>query len=571
MSGSVYNFYNRISSARLVSKDQMSSRTRGADNINKRDSENGDDLYDELDRMDALRYEEDEKNLEYVYQEIFSKVELYDELKDAIEKFCDAAITPDGSGRYFSIEVDGSVDKYLKDIILESHDEVMDMLGFNDHKQAWKTFYEWSLFGKVSYRIVYEFKTRDELAKEKAALRADLGLIPIKLKEAKEDEEKKRLLEEIKENINNKISHVENVEKFKSFKKDENDEELIAVGLKGIKKVNFLALKKQKEKDGNGIYWQYGQEVLSDNEIVIINYNDVSGNHLPINRYGGTPVANVKKISYAHKLLRNFNILTRMETTVVSWTVLNAMYRQVTIVPITTKVSSKAKEALSKLRNKYLDNFTVDNEGNVRLNGETSFNTMKHMTLGERNGVKPSVETVEWNGFDLSDMKPVSYFRNRFIDTTRLPYSRFDKEGQSGGLSIYKADGIPFTEASFYSFLDRVLHQFSQVVKKPTVLSCHIKDPKLTIDESFETKIRYSWESMDYYFKARTSEKEAKVLSDIDQLMKFEDANGTIFSHKYLFTKRFNFMTEEEWDEMIQMKLKDNKAEEETEETDLGI
>lgn len=586
--GANYNFYNRVSSRRLLSKDQIPHRAKSADKITDQGKEgNPDDIYGDDDTFYGwnnwgLSNMDEEITREEVYEDIYNRVEIYPELKDAIEKFCDSAITPDDTGKYFSFAVDETLDSYDKKLIEEAHDRIVTLLGFDNHMEAWKAFYEWSVFGRIALIQKFEFKTKKELEDEKNKVREKLGLVEVKLKEAKESlvklketkdskskaqSTKVQKLAETVQNQKNRKEWLDNISKFEPVKTNADGDELIAVDIKEIKKINFLELTKQIDRDNRKVYWEYRGEVYSNNEIIVIDYNSISGNHLPLKTRNST-LRPYKKISYAHKLLRNYNILNRIELTSVSWTILNAMYRQVTTVPITTKVTSKAKEALSKVRNKYLDNFTVDHDGVIRLNGDTTFNAMKHIALADRGGNKPTVETVEFNGFDMSDMKVVNYFRYRFMDDTRLPYSRFDKEGQSGGLSLYKADGVPFTEVSFYNFLDRCLHQFAVLMKKPTQTLVNIKDPKTTITiQNMESKMRYSWEAMNYYHEARRAEKETKILSDIETMMRFQDKEGdTIFPAKYLFVNKYKLYTDNQWDELEKMKLVDkvdgNKEEE---------
>ena len=63
---------------------------------------------------------------------------------------------------------------------------------------------------------------------------------------------------------------------------------------------------------------------------------------------------------------------------------------------------------------------------------------------------------------------------------------------------------------------------------------------------------------------AKEAEKNTKILSNIDQMSRFTDEQREpVFTSKYLFVKRFGFMTEEEWDEAETMKneaKRDNKS-----------
>lgn len=226
-----------------------------------------------------------------------------------------------------------------------------------------------------------------------------------------------------------------------------------------------------------------------------------------------------------------------------------------------TKVSSKAKEAISKVRNKYMDNFEVDNNGVTRINGESTFNYMKNIVLAERNGREPKVDTVQYSGWDLKNMTIPDYFRENFIRDAKMPSNRYNKDGKIGQLSMFKADGVPYDEINFYNYLDRILHQFGEILKKPTMLLTQIQHPSFEFNDGYKNSIRYKWESFSSFLEAKEAEKNTKILSNIDQMLRFTNSERElIFDPKYLFVKRFAFMTEDEWKENEKMKNESKKG-----------
>ena len=408
---------------------------------------------------------------EQKYDYIRNTVETQDELKDTIEKLCDNAIVPDSSGKFYNIDVDASVTSSIRETVISNDKKVLTMLGFNNHIEAWSKFYEWSIYGKIAYRMIYSFKEKEEILQEIIDLKQELGLVDINLStKTKLTEAAKKKEKEKKSGLIGRVKLLESIEytqksNYDNEGKEKDVDEIVVTGIEDIVKLNIINLQEgYYNDDPSRKIYRYNNNYYDENEIVVVDFDNVAGNMMP--HSVGENYYN-RKISYADNLIRSFNILNRIEVSVVAWTVLNSMYRQKMVIPLITKVSSKAKEAISKVRNKYMDNFDVDHNGVVTMNGESSFNYMKNIVLAERNGRKPEIDTVQWNGYDMSNMKIPDYFRENFIRSAKIPNSRYNKDGRVGQLSMYKADGVPYDEIAFYNFLDRNLHQFSQLIKKP--------------------------------------------------------------------------------------------------------
>lgn len=524
---------------------------------------NEDELYDSIEDIhtSGRTYE---LSREEKYEYIRKQVELHSELKDTIEKLCDNAIVPDTKGKFYNVDI-SNVSSEVKDAILENDKRILGYLGFNNHINAWATFYEWSCYGKIAYKIIYKYKTKEEIEKSILKLKDKLDIVDVDISKNGSDNSKRIKLTESKKTIKKTIKLLESSQFSKRLLAGDGDnnyreEEVVAVDIIGMKKLNITYLEEKFYADNpeRKIY-KYKNEYYDENEIVLVDYNYVDGNNLPRTKL--TTMFIDRKISYADNIIRSYNIMNRIEISIIAWTVLNSMYRQKMIVPITTKVSTKAKEAISKIRNKYLDNFEVDNNGNVRMNGETTFNYMKNIVLAERNGKSPEVDTVQWNGWDIKNMDIVNYFRENFVRDGKIPTSRYDRSGSVGNLSIYKADGVPYDEVSFYNYLDRILHQFAHVIRKPTLMLTKVQFPELGLDNNFDNNVKYKWESFSNFLEAKEAEKNTKILSNIDQMLNFTDTKREpLFDPKYLFVKRFQFMTEEEWKENEKMK-NENKSE----------
>jgi hypothetical protein len=506
------------------------------------------------------------------------------EIEFILNTICDSFINYDEFGYFCDITTkDAQLNEETKTKISKNFKKIYNLLGFDDGEKAWELCLEWLIEGYKTFEIIFQYKRRSEIEGELLAAKARVTALEItslnESLEATERKEASKKMEETKElisiyesklelaasihlsknNVNNSTLDALGLTKKESedvfdFEKDD----LVPVDIIGMKAIpsNKVAPIEYIDKEtGRRIkIWKVfleGQRytVLSDNQIVQIQYSKVAGS--------------TRKISYVERLLRNYNLTRKLEESRVAWNILNSQFRIKMTVPLGNKVSAKAKQALKNFTDRYKEElFINDSDGGITVNGNTRLNYVKTFAFPNRGGNSPEIDSIAYQGPDLKDMDVVEYFRSNMWRDSFVPSSRFDRSGNIGALSLFRADGIPYDEIAFHNFLKRLKTQFEAVLKKPTYIQTLLDFPELKIDVSLKNKIGFTFRTSSYFEEAKKAEIDAAKLNNISTL---EGATGDdgqpLFPKKYLYVDRSHLLSEEEWNLISEMKGKTKPAE----------
>jgi len=273
--------------------------------------------------------------------------------------------------------------------------------------------------------------------------------------------------------------------------------------------------------------------IIPDESVIFIAFNRTSGN------YG--------RISYVERLERSFNIMRIMEDTKAGWHIMNSQFRMKIVLPVGTRNTDKAKQALAKVTAKYKEDLYIDEEsGEFKINGEARINYGKLFVLPNRQGQEPQIEGIKFDGPDMQDMQPTEYFTRKFHRDTQLPYSRFDRESGGGTNILFEATGVPFDEMSYYRYINRIRREFSQLLLKPLYLQVLMKYPQLKEDKSFKLKLRLEFESNFMMQQAKEAEAENRAIERITNMQQVQKPNGDpVFSTRMLINKYWPWSKEE--------------------------
>lgn len=273
--------------------------------------------------------------------------------------------------------------------------------------------------------------------------------------------------------------------------------------------------------------------VIPDESIIFIAFNRTSGN------YG--------RISYVERLERSFNIMRIMEDTKAGWVIMNSQFRMKIVLPVGTRNTDKAKQALAKVAAKYKEDLYIDEDnGEFKLNGESRLNYGKLFVLPNRQGQEPIVDGIKFEGPDMQDMQPTEYFARKFHRDTQLPFSRFDRESGGGTNILFEASGVPFDEMAYYRFINRIRREFAQLIMKPLYLQALMKYPQLVEDKSLKLKLGLEFESNFMMQKAKQAEEENRALDRIGNMQQIQYPNGdAAFSTRFLLQKYWPWSKEE--------------------------
>jgi hypothetical protein len=302
----------------------------------------------------------------------------------------------------------------------------------------------------------------------------------------------------------------------------------------GFKELDAISLRPGVEKGADGSYkkiWvQYEdipamKRVLLDSQIIYISY--AKGNF-------------VSRVSYVERMVRSFNLLRIMENSRIIWNIMNSSFRLKMVVPIGTKSPQKAKESLAELMSIYKEDISLNYEsGEVSVNGQPSMQFYKNYLFPSKNGEQPDISVLGGEGYDLSDTDALKYFKDKLIEDSKVPVSRFDK--QSSGNVSFSADSIDREEIRFGRFVNRIRSIYQEIVLKPLFIQMGLLYPDLAEDELFKSAlaIEFNKDNLFEEFKEmEIMEKRINFANSMMQIMdKRKDASGMDVDIPYFVPK----------------------------------
>jgi hypothetical protein len=306
------------------------------------------------------------------------------------------------------------------------------------------------------------------------------------------------------------------------------------------------------------------EKTLQDNQVLFIAFNRIPGQK--------------GRISYVERLVRSFNLMRTMENTKVAWNVMNSQFRLKMVVPVGTKTTAKAKQALANITNKHKEDLMIDNDsGEVAINGQARINYGRNIVLPSRNGQSPDVDGVAYNGPDLSNMEGVKYFERKLWRDSTLPFSRFDKDGGGGTNVLFAAEGIPHDELTYHKLISRFRKEFERILKEALYRQVILTNPELKLDLSLKSKLGIVYESNSLIEEAKQQEITDAKIRSVQTMERLTEIDGRtpLYSKKFLYVNKYKIMDENEWEENIKMRdeeLSDsNKRTKESENKDLSF
>jgi hypothetical protein len=284
----------------------------------------------------------------------------------------------------------------------------------------------------------------------------------------------------------------------------------------GFKELDPISLRPGVEKGGDGSYkkiWvQYEdipsmKRVLLDSQVIYISY--AKGNF-------------VSRVSYVERMVRSFNLLRIMENSRIIWNIMNSSFRLKMVIPIGTKSPQKAKESLAELMSMYKEDISLNyDSGELSVNGQPSMQFYKNYLFPSKNGESPEIETIGGDGYDLSDTDALKYFKDKLIEDSKVPQSRFDKEN-SGNVS-FSADAIDREEIRFSRFVNRLRSIYQEIVLKPLFIQMGLLRPELAEDELFKSALGIKFNKDNVFEELKEMEIMSKRIEFAESLMQIMD------------------------------------------------
>jgi hypothetical protein len=263
------------------------------------------------------------------------------------------------------------------------------------------------------------------------------------------------------------------VDGFLAFEIVYNDKQTEIIGFKELDPVSLMP--GVDSETGKKMWVQYKgggpkERKLWDSQIIYISY---------------TQVNSPQRISYVERLIRSFNLLRIMEHTRIIWAVTNSSFKTQFIIPVGGKSKTRAKQSLAQLMNSYREVVDFNFEsGEIQTNGKPMMPFNKEYWLPSKDGESPEISTVGGDGPDLGDTESLKYFSDKLKVASKIPFSRFDRDG--GSTYDIEASGMLRDEIKFSKFIDRLRSIFQEILIKPVYLQMCINHPELKNDISFK-------------------------------------------------------------------------------------
>lgn len=262
------------------------------------------------------------------------------------------------------------------------------------------------------------------------------------------------------------------VEGFLAFEIIYNDKQTEIIG---FKELDAISLMPGVDTDtGKKMWVQYKgggpkERKLWDSQIIYLSYSQVNS---------------PQRISYVERLIRSFNLLRVMETTRIIWAVSNASFKTQFIIPVGGKSKTRAKQSLGQLMNSYREVVDFNYEsGEIQTNGKPMMPFNKEYWLPSKDGEQPEISTIGGDGPDLGDTESLTYFSDKLKVASKIPFSRFDKEGSTYDMD---ASGMLREEIKFSKFINRLRSIFQEILVKPVYLQMCLNHVELKNDVAFK-------------------------------------------------------------------------------------
>jgi hypothetical protein len=252
----------------------------------------------------------------------------------------------------------------------------------------------------------------------------------------------------------------------------------------GFKELDATSLQPMVEKVGENdfqqVWVQYPKNPqmtrkLKNEQVIYISY--AKGN-------------SISRVSYVERLVRSYNILKIMENSRIIWNVMNASYRLKFVIPIGTQSPQKAMQTLGQIMSYHKEEISInDNSGELTVNGRPKIQFYKNYLFPEKDGVSPTIETLNAAGPDFNIMDNVLYFFNKLKQDSKIPYARFAYRGGTPANNQISIDSLERDEIRFEKFLSRLRSIYQEIIVKPLYIQMCLDYPELVKDRSFKTNL----------------------------------------------------------------------------------
>lgn len=259
----------------------------------------------------------------------------------------------------------------------------------------------------------------------------------------------------------------------------------------------------------------------------------------------------VSRISYVERLMRSFNILRTMEATRIIWAVTNASYKTQYIIPVGSVQSPRGRQTLAQAMSNYKELVDFDwDSGEIKTNGRPMLQFYKDIFMASEGGETPQIQNLGGDGPEISDTETLKYFRDKLRQSSKIPFTRFEREQGEGTYSL-SAEGIAREEIRFSKFIARLRAIFAEILIKPLYIQMCLKHKSIMSDLNYRVNLGLEYNKDSIFEENKEIEllqKQSDFISSLMSSMVLTDKEGNetpYFDFDFAVRKWFSLSEED--------------------------
>lgn len=284
--------------------------------------------------------------------------------------------------------------------------------------------------------------------------------------------------------------------------------------------------------DGTTVWTQFkGQRInehkMLDTQIIYIKYEDEITN----------------RQSYLERLIRPFNIYRIIEQAQIIWTVTQASFKTMFIIPVGAQNRARGAQTLNAAMNRYREDIKFnDDTGELKINNSVNQPFNKEYWMPENENGRPQIETIVDNGPSLNDSDQIRYFLDKLYKMSKIPSSRFDRDVQSTWFGSDPTQALR-DEINFSRYVNKLRNVFSEILLKPMRIQVALSVPDLKNDKRILNSLSLHFNTYNPFEEMMSLElmqKRVDMISSLRDSLSVTDAEGNetpFFAIKFLVEK----------------------------------
>lgn len=286
------------------------------------------------------------------------------------------------------------------------------------------------------------------------------------------------------------------------------------------------------------------RRILLDAQIIYLSYSNNKD-------YGET--------SYVEPLIRPYNQLKLVEQTKIIYNINQSAIYKKFVVPVGGLSRQQAEQQIYQLMSEYHEEVNWDdNLGTMTINGSSQMPHSKDYWFpSSTDGGTPDISIESPQGNDLNEDQILTWFMNNLKRSSRLPFSRFEKE--SGGGNLYNdAAELTRDELKFHNFIRRLRTIYREIIVKPLKIQMMRDFPELIEDYNFIKEINvdfYSNELFEEWKYLSNLGKRAEIASNLNSNLVGPD--GTSYLATEWIVRKIMKFTDNDISENEKYKIKE--------------